>query len=113
MSIQNLRNDYSIDRQIQKTRTNTGIKGTNTQDFALQEGMGPICDRSFEHLGTTDRAIIAARQLLLEATDAVESGGDPLGIDPAHYRTARATDHVVPSTADWHEYLREELLARF
>src|SRR5262249_8974293 len=28
----NLRNDYLIDRQIQKTQTFTGIKGVNTQD---------------------------------------------------------------------------------
>jgi phenylpropionate dioxygenase-like ring-hydroxylating dioxygenase large terminal subunit len=110
---QNFGNDYLIDRHVQKTKSYTGIKGTNTQDFALQEGMGPICDRSLEHLGTTDRAIIVTRQLLLEATDAVAAGGDPLGINPADYRTARATDRVVPSNIDWRETLREELLARF
>ena len=61
-----------IDRSVQKTKTFTGIDGINTQDFALQEGMGPIVDRSKEHLGTTDRAIIVLRQLLLEAIDALE-----------------------------------------
>jgi len=29
------------------------ISGVNTQDFALQEGMGPIVDRSKEHLGSS------------------------------------------------------------
>jgi phthalate 4,5-dioxygenase len=109
----NLRNDYFIDRQVQKTRTYTGIEGTNTQDYALQEGMGPICDRSLEHLGTTDRAIIVTRQLLLEATDVVENGGDPLGVDPAAYRTARATDKLVPKDLDWRETLRADMLAKF
>ena len=63
-----LANDYMIDRERQKTKTFTGIVGINTQDFALQEGMGHIADRSQEHLGTSDKAIIATRQLLLEAT---------------------------------------------
>jgi len=62
----NLANDFMIDRAVQKTKTFTGIVGINTQDMALQEGMGPICDRSKEHLGTTDKAIIACRQLLLK-----------------------------------------------
>ncbi len=53
----NKSNDYFIDRQTQKTKTFTGIKGINTQDFALQEGMGPITDRSQEHLGTSDKAM--------------------------------------------------------
>ena len=35
-----------IDRQVQKTRTFTGIVGTNTQDRAVQESMGRIVDRS-------------------------------------------------------------------
>ncbi|HWG03480.1 MAG TPA: Rieske 2Fe-2S domain-containing protein, partial [Beijerinckiaceae bacterium] len=39
-------NDYLIDRAAQKTQTFTGIKGVNTQDWAVQEGMGPIVDRS-------------------------------------------------------------------
>ncbi len=101
-------NDYQIDRQVQKTQTFTGIEGANTQDFAVQEGMGPICDRSLEHLGTTDRAVIAARQLLLEACDDVAAGRDVLGTDPATYRHARAGDNLVPHNADWHTALASD-----
>ena len=49
------------------------IKGINTQDFALQEGMGgepgfpAVVDRSREHLGSTDRVIIALRRQFIEA----------------------------------------------
>ena len=38
----------------------------NAQDRAVQESMGVIVDRSREHLGPADRAIIAARRLLSE-----------------------------------------------
>jgi hypothetical protein len=33
-------NDYLIDREMQRTKNYSGIVGINTQDFALQEGMG-------------------------------------------------------------------------
>ena len=59
------------------------IPGANTQDFALQEGMGPIVDRSKEHLGSSDKAIVTMRRLLLEATQAVERGENPRGTDPS------------------------------
>ena len=75
--------------------------------------MGRIVDRSKEHLGTTDRAVIALRKLLLEATDAVEQGRAPLGVDPAAYRNVRALDHFVPASADWREALKHEMVARF
>jgi phthalate 4,5-dioxygenase len=109
----NLANDYFIDRKIQKTTSFTGIKGVNTQDVALQEGMGPITDRSKEHLGTSDRAIVVMRRLLLEATRAVEKGESPRGVDPKTYRNVRPHDGLVPNGVDWREAFREDLAARW
>jgi phenylpropionate dioxygenase-like ring-hydroxylating dioxygenase large terminal subunit len=109
----NLSNDYMIDRQRQKTQTFTGIVGVNTQDMALQEGMGPICDRTKEHLGTSDKAIIAARQLLLEACDDVAAGKDPRGTDPADYRSVRPYDDYVPRNQTWREAWANELTAKW
>jgi phenylpropionate dioxygenase-like ring-hydroxylating dioxygenase large terminal subunit len=110
---QNKANDYLIDRQRQKSTSFTGIVGVNTQDIALQEGMGSIVDRSLEHLGTSDRAIIAARQLLLDACDAVERGEDPPGIDPAAYRNVRPYDDLVPRDKTWQEAFEHELTAKW
>jgi phthalate 4,5-dioxygenase len=112
-SRRNRHNDYAIDRELQRTTSFTGIRGVNTQDFAVQEGMGPIVDRSKEHLGTTDRAVIVTRQLLLEATRAVEKGESPLGVDPAASRSVRPVDHRIPLDVDWREQLRDELVARY
>ncbi|HLI21855.1 MAG TPA: Rieske 2Fe-2S domain-containing protein [Stellaceae bacterium] len=106
-------NDYLIDRQIQKTRTFTGIEGVNTQDFAIQEGMGPIVDRSNEYLGTTDRAIVTLRRMLLEATAAVERGETPPGADPKTHSGIRPYDGIVPPGATWRETFAEGLQCKW
>ena len=106
-------NDYLIDRERQKTKTFTGIIGINTQDIALQEGMAPIVDRSKEHLGTSDRAIIAARQLLLEATTDVEEGRTPRGVAPETHREVRPYDDIVPPGKTWRESFGDEVLAKW
>ncbi len=104
-------NDFLIDREVQRTRTFTGIEGVNTQDFALQTGMGRIVDRSQEALGSTDMAIQAARRLLLQAADDVAAGVAPKGSEPAAYRSTRAGDMLVPRGSDWREASKEAVLA--
>jgi phenylpropionate dioxygenase-like ring-hydroxylating dioxygenase large terminal subunit len=108
----NAANDYFIDRKRQKIENFTGIEGINTQDVAIQEGMGPIVDRSREHLGSTDRAIIQMRRLQLEAIKAVEAGMSPKGADTSNYADARAVDRIVhKSRVD--ATLAEDSRARF
>ena len=109
----NWSNDFLIDRDVQKTQTFSGIAGVNTQDAAVQEGMGPIVDRSQEHLGSTDRAIVTMRRLLLEATRTVEAGGTPKGADPSAYRSMRAVDHYVDNEAEIPALVARERVARF
>jgi phenylpropionate dioxygenase-like ring-hydroxylating dioxygenase large terminal subunit len=109
----NRSNDYGIDRKRQKYETMTGIEGINTQDFALQEGMGAIVDRTKEHLGTTDRAIITLRQMLFESLDAMENGGTLRAIDPQTYRNVRSVDRIVPSDIEWRDATKDDYVAKF
>jgi phthalate 4,5-dioxygenase oxygenase subunit len=75
----NMTNQYMVDRDLQKTSSMTGIHGFAAQDQALQESMGPIVDRTREHLGTSDTAIIAARRALLEEIRELSRGQGPVG----------------------------------
>src|ERR687886_680391 len=102
-------NNWLIDREMQKTVNFTGIPGVNTQDLAVQESMGPIVDRSREHLGSTDRAIIMLRRILLDAVATVEQGDTPPGVDPATYRDVRAADVILPKQARWQDAARAAL----
>jgi len=101
-------NNYLLDRQVQKTETFTGIDGINTQDRGIQESMGAIVDRSKEHLGPADKAIIQARRLLLGAIKDVQAGHAPRGINPTYY-ALRASEGVLPRDADWREALTPEM----
>ena len=107
-SIRNRTNRYMIDREIQRTENYTGIEGINTQDRAVQESMGYIADRSLERLGTTDRAIITARRLLLQAVEAVEQGVEPPGVAPTYYKL-RAIERVLPSNAHWLAEMKSDM----
>jgi hypothetical protein len=111
--LRNIRNDYLIDRALQKTTSFTGINGVNTQDMALQEGMGAITDRSREMLGTSDRAIVVMRRMLLDATRAVERGETPRGTDPEAYRDVRPHDGLVPAGTDWRDAFTGAAVSRW
>jgi hypothetical protein len=74
--------------------------------------MGPIIDRSKEHLTTTDNGIIMARQRLMRAARALaEHGVPPPGTDPATHRV-RSAAVVLPAGQKFHEAAREALTAR-
>jgi phthalate 4,5-dioxygenase oxygenase subunit len=80
----------------------SGIEGVNSQDFAVVESMGPIVDRTREHLGASDVAVIRMRRRLLDAVRAFQAGAAPLGLDPAIPYDRLATDErIVPIDTPW------------
>jgi nitrite reductase/ring-hydroxylating ferredoxin subunit len=102
------RNDWLIDREVQRTATFSGIDGVNSQDRAVQESMGFIVDRSREHLGPADRAIIAARKLLMEAVRDVQEGAPPRGSGDSYFNI-RASEKIFPREIPWREVMLPEM----
>ena len=72
-----LDNDFFQDRALQKTELYSGITEFWAQDSAPQLTMGPIFDRTQEHLGTSDRGIIAVRRKLARTVRALAERGEP------------------------------------
>jgi len=102
---QNLANDFEIDRDLQKSgESYSGIRGIRQQDGAVTGSMGPIYDRTSEHLGTTDALIIRTRRRVLAAVKALRDDGIlPPGVDdPAIYRQ-RSGGVILPRNVDWWE----------
>jgi hypothetical protein len=82
----NKSNRYLQDRGSMKTKSFSGIgQAFQAQDACVIEGAGAIQDRTREHLVTSDKAIVAARKLLLQGIQDVKQGRDPLHVvrDPA------------------------------
>jgi phenylpropionate dioxygenase-like ring-hydroxylating dioxygenase large terminal subunit len=97
--VANKQNDYLIDRVAQRERrTFCGVTGIGEQDAAVQESMGPIEDRTAEHLVGTDNGIIMTRQRLLKAAKAVQAGNAAPGTAAAAQRV-RAFAAVLPKDA--------------
>lgn len=103
--------DWLIDRDIQKTQSYSGIEGINTQDHAVQESMGPIIDRTRENLGTTDKAVIATRRILLRVLKELEEGIDPPGLGTGYY-DLRAIERIVDRDTTWRGMLHDFLVSK-
>ena len=101
-------NDWLIDRAMQRKENFSGIVGVNTQDRAVQELQGRIADRTKEHLGPADQAIIVARQVLLQAVKAVRAGEDPPGTDTSYYR-ARSAVKIIAADAPWRTAILDDM----
>jgi len=64
--------------------------------------MGPIMNRSREHLGTTDALIIRTRRKLISAARALrERGVTPPGVDTPEVYRQRSGGVILPRGVDW------------
>jgi len=109
--IRNLGNNYLQNRELQKTTSYTGIEAFNPaeQDGCATESMGAIWDRSKEHLGYSDKTIIALRKMLLRAVSDVAEGKEPPHIirDPQcnDFSKLRSIKGVLPVGTDWRQIM--------
>jgi phthalate 4,5-dioxygenase oxygenase subunit len=75
--LKNKRNAYGFDPEEQKCETYTGMGlDINVHDQWAVESPGPIFDRTKEHLGKTDVAIIKYRRMLRAAIAALKAGDE-------------------------------------
>jgi phenylpropionate dioxygenase-like ring-hydroxylating dioxygenase large terminal subunit len=110
-------NDWGYDPVEQRDRTMLGMgeDDINVHDQWACESMGPIADRTREHLGTTDRVIMANRRELLKAIDTVAAGGRPpmvLDADTAARLGGPLTIDCIAPADDWTRHWREAVLQR-
>ena len=105
----NATNNYGQSRELmlQRDQPNafSGIDGgVQTQDLAMIESMGVIEDRSKEHLGASDLAVIAWRKRMVYAVREFAAHGTLMALDsPVDYRSVRAVSALVPKGSDWRE----------
>jgi phthalate 4,5-dioxygenase oxygenase subunit len=87
---------FNAEEQRRQTYLGMGEDDINVHDQWAVESMGGIQDRTREHLGTSDKVIMANRRMLLKAIESVQAGGAAPGVaDPA-----LAAQMVGPDTVD-------------
>jgi phthalate 4,5-dioxygenase oxygenase subunit len=103
-------NNYGYDFDQQQRATYTGMgDDINVHDQWAVESQGKIQDRTREHLGTTDKAIVAFRKLLMNEIKKVGRGERTLlqlNAEEAARVTGPGTMDGVGPAADWESYWR-------
>ncbi len=104
--VRNYENNYLQNREAMKDGDFTGIYGIPAQDMAMWESMGRITDRSEDHLGSSDKAIVTFRAQMYRAAQAVEAGEPAIGSTALRLPQAKlhSFQGMVPKGADWREY---------
>lgn len=96
-------NNWLQDRAAMAAGTSsTGIHGVTMEDAVVVESMGPLYDRTKEHLGASDIAVIRFRRLMLDAARRFGEGAPALGLAEAvPYARLRAEERIVPHASPW------------
>lgn len=106
----NRANQWGYNAIEQKNQTYTGMGfDINVHDAWAVESQGKIQDRTREHLGTTDKAIMAYRRLMFKAMDDVAAGNLPfmfLSESQAAAITGPITVDGMSATSHWQTYWR-------
>ena len=101
---------YNPEEQATRTYLGMGEDDINSHDQWACESMGRIQDRTREHLGTSDVAIMANRRTLLKAIDAVANGETPVGFADPDVATQRfgpdTVDGIAPA-AQWQQWWQD------
>jgi hypothetical protein len=80
----------------------SGFRGFEPEDGAVALSMGPIFDRSKEHLVPADGAVVHLRRILLDAARRVQAGDDPLPL-PDLSKVVAVADTEILQGARWQD----------
>ena len=95
---------FNPEEQIARTFLGMGEDDINVHDQWACESMGAIQNRTREHLGTSDKVIIANRRILAKAIDDVAAGKVPPGFANADVATSRIGPDTVDGIAPAHNW---------
>jgi phthalate 4,5-dioxygenase oxygenase subunit len=77
-----------------------GLGGVEKEDAIMSLSMGPMFDRTKEHLVAADQAVVRLRRRLLDCVKAVEAGQEPLGAAMADMTNVSVTSDA-PLDSSW------------
>jgi hypothetical protein len=113
-TVANSENDFLLDRDAQRKMIKySGVQNIMAEDHAVQSSMGPVLDRTIEHLGTSDLMILQVRRRLIEAIHAwYDHEVQPPGLDTPDVYGVRCGGVFLPDDQDLMDGI-EDLLKPF
>jgi len=106
---------YNPEEQMTRTFLGMGEDDINVHDQWACESMGAIQNRTREHLGTSDKVIIANRRILAKAIEDVAAGALPPGFAKPEVAAARCgpdtVDGISPAQ-DWSAWAQQTMQAK-
>jgi phthalate 4,5-dioxygenase len=107
-------NRYGFNAAEQRSKTYTGMgDDINVHDQWAVESPGAIADRTREHLGTTDKAIMLYRRKLISAIEAVQtSGAAPVHSNAMGQVSAPQTVDCIAPLASWEDFAQQKVATR-
>jgi phthalate 4,5-dioxygenase oxygenase subunit len=72
-----------------------------TSTYIIAISMGPVLDRTREHVVAADRAVIHLRARLLESVRLNEDGQEPIGLAARVTDVKSLPDTVIPADGRW------------
>ncbi len=105
--LRNRANDYLIDRDDQKHRSFTGVRGIAEQDQMAWESQGYIVDRTRERLSPTDAGIVQFRRVMLDGVQALREGRAPAAAGCHDAYRMRSGGAVASSKLSFEAMMRE------
>ncbi|MBN9407895.1 MAG: Rieske 2Fe-2S domain-containing protein [Burkholderiales bacterium] len=107
---------FNPEEQMSTTYLGMGEEDINVHDQWAVESMGPIQDRTREHLGTSDKVIMANRRVLLAAIESVAKGGTAPGVATADTATQVSggpdtVDGIAPA-GEWATWWHQQVDAK-
>jgi hypothetical protein len=106
---------FNPEEQRSQTFLGMGEDDINVHDQWAVESMGAIQDRTREHLGTSDKVIMANRRMLQKAIETVQAGGTAPGLADASQAAAMTGPDTVDGIApagSWPTWWREKVQAK-
>ena len=101
---------FNPTEQVTHTFLGMGENDINVHDQWACESMGPIQDRTREHLGSSDKVIAANRRMLIDAIEALQAGGVAPGVaNPEIALTVAGPDTVdgIAPAGEWAAWWRD------
>ncbi|MGW3984449.1 Rieske 2Fe-2S domain-containing protein [Streptomyces mirabilis] len=92
------------DRAVMETGW-TGLRGIVQEDAVLALSMGPIVDRTKEHVVAADRAVMHLRALLLDSVRLNEAGENPLGLVGDYGAMRSLCDTNIGQDEAWQDHV--------